>query len=65
MPLYSFRNYKTGVFFFPKDGVMSIDQSGIVSMQRIKKLISELKQCVYMEASALTGDNVDRVFNTG
>ena len=44
---------------------MSIDQSGIVSMQRIKKLISELKQCVYMEASALTGDNVDRVFNTG
>lgn len=46
------------------DGVMSIDQSGIVSTQRIKKLISELKQCVYMEASALTGDNVDRVFNT-
>ena len=52
-------------FFFPKDGVMSIDQSGIVSTQRIKKLISEVKQCVYMEASALTGDNVDRVFNTG
>lgn len=24
-----------------------------------------MKQCVYMEASALTGDNVDAIFQTG
>ena len=52
-------------FFLPADGVTSMDQTDIVATQRIKKLISELKQCVYMEASALTGENVDRVFNTG
>jgi hypothetical protein len=38
---------------------------GTVSIQRIKKLISDLKQCVYMEAAALTGDNVDAIFQTG
>ena len=46
------------------DGVTSIDQSGVTT-QHIKKLIGELKQCVYMEASAQTGENVDRVFNIG
>lgn len=46
------------------DGVTSIEQPGIVATNRIKKLISDLKHCVYLEASALTGDNVDRVFNT-
>ncbi|XP_031551246.1 arf-GAP with GTPase, ANK repeat and PH domain-containing protein 1-like [Actinia tenebrosa] len=43
-----------------------IDDSypGTVSIQRIKKLINDMKQCVYMEASALTGDNVDAIFQT-
>ena len=50
---------------FETDGVTSIEQPGIVATNRIKKLISDLKQCVYLEASALTGDNVDRVFTTG
>lgn len=50
---------------FETDGVKSIEQPGIVATNRIKKLISDLKQCVYLEASALTGDNVDRVFTTG
>ena len=36
-----------------------------MAAQRIKKLVTELKHCVYMEASAMTGENVDRVFNTG
>lgn len=50
--------------FFCLDG---IDDSypGTVSIQRIKKLINDMKQCVYMEASALTGDNVDAIFQTG
>ena len=52
-------------FFFAIDGITGIDQTGLVATHRIKKLISDLKQCVYMEASALTGENVDRVFNTG
>ena len=52
-------------FFLSTDGVTSVDQTGIVSTHRIRKLITDLKQCVYMEASALTGDNVDRVFTTG
>ena len=51
--------------FFPTDGIAGVDQTGLVATHRIKKLITDLKQCVYMEASALTGENVDRVFNTG
>ncbi|XP_068716325.1 arf-GAP with GTPase, ANK repeat and PH domain-containing protein 1-like isoform X2 [Montipora foliosa] len=46
------------------DGASDIEQSGLVATHRIKKLIAELKQCVYIEASALTGKNIDRVFNT-
>ncbi|XP_078377192.1 arf-GAP with GTPase, ANK repeat and PH domain-containing protein 1-like isoform X2 [Oculina patagonica] len=46
------------------DGVSGVDQTGLVATNRIKKLITDLKQCVYMEASAMTGENVDRVFNT-
>jgi len=56
---FSFRS------FFPTDGITGVDQTGLVATHRIKKLITDLKQCVYMEASALTGENVDRVFNTG
>ena len=62
-------SYKAVVFVhyfcLSTDGISNIDQPGIVATQRIKKLIMELKQCVYMEASPLTGENVDLVFNTG
>ncbi|XP_029192414.2 arf-GAP with GTPase, ANK repeat and PH domain-containing protein 1-like isoform X2 [Acropora millepora] len=46
------------------DDPTHIEQSGLVATPRIKKLITELKQCVYIEASAQTGENVDLVFNT-
>ncbi|KAK3731516.1 hypothetical protein QZH41_008549 [Actinostola sp. cb2023] len=46
-----------------RDGVDDV-YPGTVSLQRIKKLINDLKHCVYMEASALTGDNVDAIFKT-
>ena len=46
------------------DGV-SVDAPGFVSSQRIKKLTNDLKQCVYMEASASTGENVDIIFQSG
>ncbi|EDO42956.1 predicted protein [Nematostella vectensis] len=44
-----------------KDGVND-EQPKMISDSRIRKLITDLKQCVYMEASALTGNNVDRIF---
>ena len=52
-------------FYFSTDDPTHIEQSGLVATARIKKLITELKQCVYIEASAQTGENVDLVFNTG
>ena len=52
-------------FYFSTDDLTHIEQSGLVATPRIKKLITELKQCVYIEASAQTGENVDLVFNTG
>lgn len=52
-------------FNFSTDDLTHIEQSCLVAAPRIKKLITELKQCVYIEASTQTGENVDLVFNTG
>jgi len=36
---FSFRS------FFPTDGITGVDQTGLVATHRIKKLITDLKQC--------------------
>ena len=65
MYLSIFIYFLISLLIFLTDGISSVDQSGLVNTHRIKKLIMDLKQCVYMEASPVTGENVDHVFETG